>query len=492
MTDFRTAKIDISPVDGGGQVFNVKNKSIGAAVDGYTDDAAYVAVAVAKATMAGGGIILVPGLCAIGAAGILLDGLSNIVFVFANGGGFVALAQSTLDYPSTGGVGCIVAFNDCVRCGVQGGIWNGGGFETKAIGMQGCSNMMIEGTEGYDFGSSAANRAVVMSFGGSRNTYKDNVIHDTTDQCRGMWIGNTNAGEEENYPTVQANLVYDTGFTGIGGTSIGGSYVGNKVTGAGGSGIALGAVSTHYAEQITVQANICSHNALHGIQADASAGSLTKFSNIIGNECNYNDGAGIYAIRTQDWSLVGNVCLDNNQSGYDTGPGIQVEDSDGVEVIGNICVDDQETATQTHGILVQANGDDLANVDLIGNQCRGNVNDGILVQNAPGKTVDGVTLVTNRCTENGRDGIRVADAAPGDITRVVWRDNQCWDNATNDMRNDPTDSIINGLAHESADAEMPTAANWNPGNIVKFTDTGDASGDGVYILGLDGSWTQLA
>lgn len=53
-------------------------------------------------------------------------------------------------------------------------------------------------------------------------------------------------------------------------------------------------------------------------------------------------------------------------------------------------------------------------------------------------------------------------------------------------------TIVNGLATETANAETPTAASWEPGDIVEFTDSGDASGDGVYILGRDGStWTQL-
>lgn len=55
-----------------------------------------------------------------------------------------------------------------------------------------------------------------------------------------------------------------------------------------------------------------------------------------------------------------------------------------------------------------------------------------------------------------------------------------------------TDNIVNGLGVESANAETPTAANWEPGDIVDFTDSGDASGDGIYILGFDGStWTAL-
>jgi len=51
--------------------------------------------------------------------------------------------------------------------------------------------------------------------------------------------------------------------------------------------------------------------------------------------------------------------------------------------------------------------------------------------------------------------------------------------------------VVVGYKEESANAETPQAAA-TPGTICKFTDTGDASGDGIYILGADGTtWTQI-
>lgn len=52
---------------------------------------------------------------------------------------------------------------------------------------------------------------------------------------------------------------------------------------------------------------------------------------------------------------------------------------------------------------------------------------------------------------------------------------------------------INGVGVESSNAETPTAANWRPGNIIDFTDSGDASGNGRYLLGMDGTtWFKIA
>uniref|UniRef100_A0A6M3JXN8 Putative tail protein n=1 Tax=viral metagenome TaxID=1070528 RepID=A0A6M3JXN8_9ZZZZ len=49
-----------------------------------------------------------------------------------------------------------------------------------------------------------------------------------------------------------------------------------------------------------------------------------------------------------------------------------------------------------------------------------------------------------------------------------------------------------GFGVESANAETPTAASWTPGDIVEFTDTGDATGNGTYQLDAAGTgWNLL-
>lgn len=55
-----------------------------------------------------------------------------------------------------------------------------------------------------------------------------------------------------------------------------------------------------------------------------------------------------------------------------------------------------------------------------------------------------------------------------------------------------TPYIYNNQAQESANAEQPQGT-YPPGTIVDFTDTGDGSGTGVYLLRNDGeAWIQLA
>lgn len=52
-------------------------------------------------------------------------------------------------------------------------------------------------------------------------------------------------------------------------------------------------------------------------------------------------------------------------------------------------------------------------------------------------------------------------------------------------------TTINGFGVESANAETPTAANYHTGDEVDFTDSGDGSGNGVYVLLPDGTWSKI-
>lgn len=52
-------------------------------------------------------------------------------------------------------------------------------------------------------------------------------------------------------------------------------------------------------------------------------------------------------------------------------------------------------------------------------------------------------------------------------------------------------STLNNLGLESANAEEPQLTKWQHGNIVDFTDSGDGSGDGIYIKNHAGNWVKL-
>jgi hypothetical protein len=51
-------------------------------------------------------------------------------------------------------------------------------------------------------------------------------------------------------------------------------------------------------------------------------------------------------------------------------------------------------------------------------------------------------------------------------------------------------ALINGVGEESSNADTPQK-DWPIGSTVKFTDTGDGSGTGTYILSQSGSWISI-
>lgn len=51
---------------------------------------------------------------------------------------------------------------------------------------------------------------------------------------------------------------------------------------------------------------------------------------------------------------------------------------------------------------------------------------------------------------------------------------------------------VNGLGVASGNAEEPKASNWFIGETVEWTDTGDGSGDGLYLLQHNGTWRRMA
>lgn len=52
-------------------------------------------------------------------------------------------------------------------------------------------------------------------------------------------------------------------------------------------------------------------------------------------------------------------------------------------------------------------------------------------------------------------------------------------------------NIINGLGYETANAEEPQQ-DWQTGQLIEFTDSGDGSGSGTYLAQDGGTFTQLA
>lgn len=201
-----------------------------------------------------------------------------------------------------------------------------------------------------------------------------------------------------------------------------------------------------------------------------------------------------------DVAVSGNVCIDQSQVGID------VVNARRVALGSNIAV-----GAGTAGINVRE-GSKLVTITGGCYNATGAAGDGIIIQQTASHiTINGVTA--DNC---GRTGVRVSGSADYvTINGLIAIDDQgspTMDNAvvvtstgthvyidghpissgTTSTAFSGMDSF-NGYGEESANAETPTAANWQVGDVVKFTDSGDGSGTGIYILRTDGTnWHRIA
>ena len=119
--------------------------------------------------------------------------------------------------------------------------------------------------------------------------------------------------------------------------------------------------------------SVFSDNGQHGIGGVANGG---DHHNIVSNNvCSYNAMCGIDANRGEEQVITANLLLSNSQQKRGTYPGIRVHDLTHSIMQGNRCADDQEKATQIQGIVESGESD--YNL-MSGNLCVG-MEEGIVV-----------------------------------------------------------------------------------------------------------------
>lgn len=244
------------------------------------------------------------------------------------------------------------------------------------------------------------------------------------------------------------------------------------------------------------------------------AGTLTEGISIVGNTIRDYYGNGIIIfnggsttdVRTKGITIVGNTfdnMLGDNQGGTE-GEAISATCS-GLVVVGNyfrrtwneavnwsifnaqvqgfICANNYiEDATQELGTITQNNG---AAIEIVALQS---------TSDASGFAIFGNVCVDTRATKKTRAVVSLNMGGGG-----IVRDGKVYGNTGVGMTVGEVELTgtllgvrINGVGIEATNAEQPTAADWSPGEIVEFTDTGDASGDGLYVLARDGAtWFKV-
>jgi len=100
---------------------------------------------------------------------------------------------------------------------------------------------------------------------------------------------------------------------------------------------------------------------------------------------------------------------------------------------------------------------------------------------------DWCVVIGNYLSCGGTDGIYISAS----VDECFICNNMIY-NSTDDFSNIREVGVIyNTIGKETANAEEPQSTTWQIGAIVDFTDSGDASGDGIYIKDTGGSWVKI-
>ena len=120
-----------------------------------------------------------------------------------------------------------------------------------------------------------------------------------------------------------------------------------------------------------VHHSVCSDSVFDGNGMNGIGGVANGFDHhdiISNNVCSNNALCGIDANRGEEQMMIGNLLLNNSKSEPGRWPGIRLHDMRRALVQGNRCADDQETPTQTRGIVESGESD--GNL-ISGNMCTG-------------------------------------------------------------------------------------------------------------------------
>ena len=424
-------KVTYSMIEGA----TVNVQDYGAVGDGVADDAAAIQAAI-DATGNNASIYFPSGVYAIGAAGLDIDGKTAFT-LFGDGAKIKITAISVLQ--NAYGAATTIRFINCVQSGIKNLEIDGNAIATTAVDLTSCTECFIVGNTIYNCGVSSQ---ISSGGGGLRNRVENNLVHSSIGTARGIWLGNTNAGNMETGLYVAGNTCRDNSYSGIVVSAFGAQVIGNYLIGNDGAGIVIPAnVGGFETSDVLVSNNYCEDNLFQGIQSDCITGSVSRNCTITGNVCiknNRSTGTGIYVLRVDNWTVSNNVCNDNGSAG------IYIDAATNVSVTGNICNETRSGGSreQLYGVAVIAQTDDVSTISISGNVCHNNVNSGVRVENVGALTIQNVAITGNACTQNSDGGIFVTEVAVGNLANIIVDGNVCASNAVQDLRLTLQDVVV--------------------------------------------------
>ena len=237
---------------------------------------------------------------------------------------------------------------------------------------------------------------------------------------------------------------------------------------------------------------------------------LTSFINgkVSDNLVNNSGYRGIVFYDVSTYNLLHLMVSDNMvlNSGWE---GISIKVNSATIKTGDIYLNDNiVNGSALDNLLINGTTQVINRVTIHGGSYSYGLHDGMTIQNVTGLIIDSVRVMGNN--HNGTElykcfSITISDchyrdhvgvsryAIATDLgTDYIHVDNCLFDGNQNVWLTAATWYTFNGMGHERAAAEEPQSSYWDRGNLVNFTDTGDATGDGVYVLLNDGvTWIKV-
>jgi parallel beta-helix repeat protein len=422
-------------------------RSTGAACDGSTDDAAAVQRAVNR--LAPGDTLLVSCRAAIGKAGILIRDRREITIRGIKGGGFKALAPTSL--ASQGFSPVMILLTGCRRCTVESLDLDMNGVGEAGLGMDRCEESAFRQNTVSNTGYPA--NAAIVATGNRRATYAGNRVlrtgADAKDGTRGMWIGNGDDRQEEWGPEVSGNVVQQAGATGIVVYARGAVIQENSVSQTKGAGLKLIArpVAGMPQPQTKILHNTLTGNLFHGLQIERGEGGVMIESNTFDS----NAVAGIYVFGGDfTGQIVGNTFTGNREAG------IYLYTASGVAIRNNRFA--AGSPAEGHGILLEVlPGHSVRNLEILGNSIWDQQWDGLAIR-ARGGDLAALRIHSNSIGGHSPVGLRLEDES-GRAAGQISLDANCFDRQLGHTVNAPRAAALNvpaGNCKPAGDSSVAT------------------------------------